>query len=73
MIVNRVFLFGFGFHWIRIKGQPLSTSVAPITVAAPHSSPFDMFILSLTEAPSFVAKAEFKQVPVLGSEFLSTV
>ncbi|CAI8034716.1 Lysophosphatidylcholine acyltransferase 1 [Geodia barretti] len=64
--VDRLLLFGCGFHWIRVRGKPATAAEAPIIVASPHASVFDMFIISLFHLPTFVAKSEASSVPILG-------
>ena len=67
-LVDRWFLFGCGFQWIKTVGQPFSVTKAPIVIGGPHSSIFDMFILALYGMPSFVTRGENKHIPVYGSE-----
>ena len=67
-IVTRIFLFGFGFNWIRTRGQPAPTKDAPILVVSPHSTLFDMFIISLYKVPTYVARADIRNIPLFGSE-----
>lgn len=59
-----------GFQWINIVGEPAPPNVAPVMVAAPHSSLFDMFLVSLNYIPSFIARVENKDVPLFGRELL---
>ncbi len=66
--ISRYFLFGFGFHWIRIRGRQADSAEAPILVVAPHSSVFDAFIVGSTYAPSFVSKGGIRGIPVFGSK-----
>ena len=67
ILINKVFLFGFGFQWIRITGRPEPTE-APIMVAAPHSSVLDMFFVSRVIVPTMVARSDAASYPILGSE-----
>jgi lysophosphatidylcholine acyltransferase/lyso-PAF acetyltransferase len=64
--VARVLLFGCGFHWVRVRGKPATAAEAPIIVASPHASVLDVFIISLFNLPTFVAKSEARSVPILG-------
>ena len=64
----RIFLFGMGFHWIKVRGRPATAAEAPIMVVSPHSSVLDMHIISLFHLPTFVAKREARSVPILGCE-----
>ena len=72
-IVTRIFLFGFGFNWIRTRGQPAATKDAPILVLSPHSTLLDMFIMSLYKLPTYVARADIRRVPLFGSKWRSYV
>ena len=67
MLTNKVFLFGFGFQWIKITGRPEPTE-APIMVAAPHSSILDMFFVSRVIVPTMVSRSEGARYPIFGSE-----
>ena len=67
-IATRIFLFGFGFNWIVTRGQPAPTKEAPVMVVSPHSSLLDMFIISLYKVPTYVARADLRDIPVFGSE-----
>ena len=68
-MVDRFFLFGFGFNWIRTLGVPATTREAPITVVSPHSCILDMFIVSLYKVPTFLARADIRRVPLFGCEY----
>ena len=67
----RWFLFGFGFQWIRTVGKPCSAKEAPVIVGAPHTSSFDGYLLCLHGVPSCVAKQDLKNIPLVGSEYMS--
>ena len=67
-IASRIFLFGFGFNWIKTRGQPAPTKEAPVLVVSPHSSMLDMFIISLYKVPTYVARANVRDIPIFGSE-----
>ena len=67
-IVTRFFLFGFGFNWIRTRGAPAPTKEAPIIVVSPHSSMLDMFIISLYKVPTYLARADIRDIPLFGSK-----
>ena len=69
-IVTRVFLFGFGFNWIRTRGEPAPTKDAPVLVVSPHSTLLDMFIISLYKVPTYVARADLRNIPLFGSEII---
>jgi hypothetical protein len=71
--VARVLLFGCGFHWVRVRGKPATAAEAPIIVASPHASVLDVFIISLFNLPTFVAKSEARSVPILGCKFLTSL
>ena len=66
--ISRMLLFGFGFHWIRVKGHPVPTQEAPIWVVSPHSSLLDSFIISMFGLPTYVAKQEVRNMPLFGCE-----
>ena len=65
-LVDRVFLFAFGFHWICYKGRPASTEEAPIIVLAPHSSLLDVFVVGLYGVPTFVARDDMRNLRIFG-------
>lgn len=67
----RLILFGFGFHCIKVRGQP--SSEAPIMVVSPHSSVLDMFFIATVHVPTYVAKEEARTVPILGCKSLHIV
>lgn len=66
VFLNRVLIFGIGFHCIRRIGRPAPSSEAPIRVVAPHSSFFDLLLCCLDCVPTIVAKADARNVPILG-------
>ena len=68
-IVNRCFLFFCGFHWIHYKGRPADAKDAPIIIAAPHSSMFDVFAVGLYDIPTFVAREDMRNVFLFGREY----
>ncbi len=65
-IFDRIWLFGFGFNWITIKGRLASTKEAPIMAVAPHSSMLDSFVVSLFGVPSFVARDDMRKWTLFG-------
>lgn len=67
--VDRLFLLGFGFHWIHTRGEIAPAKDAPILVVSPHSCILDMFIVSLYRVPTFLARADIRKVPLFGCEF----
>ena len=69
-IATRIFLFGFGFNWIKTRGVPAPTKEAPILVVSPHSSLLDMFIISLYKVPTYLARADLRGIPVFGSKLI---
>ena len=64
--LNRVLIFGIGFHRIRTIGSPAPSTIAPIRVVAPHSSFFDLLLCCLDCVPTSVAKADARNVPIFG-------
>lgn len=73
IMVDRYFLFGFGFNWIRTRGQPAAIKDAPILVVSPHSCILDMFIVSLYKVPTFLARADIRRIPLFGCEWSDTI
>ena len=73
IMVDRYFLFGFGFNWIRTRGQPAPIKDAPILVVSPHSCILDMFIVSLYKVPTFLARADIRRIPLFGCELSNTI
>ena len=69
--ISRMFLFGFGFHWIHTKGELADSTEAPIFVAAPHSSMLDMFVIGVYHIPTVVARASTRRTPFFGCELFS--
>ena len=69
--ISRMFLFGFGFHWIHTKGELADSTEAPIFVAAPHSSMLDMFVIGVYHIPTVVARASTRRTPFFGCELVS--
>ena len=66
IMVDRFFLFGFGFNWIHTRGVPAPTKDAPILVVSPHTCILDMFIVSLYKVPTFLARADIRRIPLFG-------
>jgi 1-acyl-sn-glycerol-3-phosphate acyltransferase len=64
--VARVFLFGFGFNWIRVKGSLRPQEEAPIVVIAPHTSALDMFVLGCFAIPTVVSNTQPAHLPFVG-------
>lgn len=62
----RFFLFGMGFHWIKVRGSPAPTAQAPLWVVSPHSCMLDMFIVAVFHLPTYVAKREVRSTPFFG-------
>ena len=71
--IIRVFLFGFGYQWIRRKGQPADHKVAPIMIVAPHSSLLDGFILFRYKIPSFISRQGVRNYWMLGCEGVAKI
>ena len=66
----RSMLFAMGFHKIRIKGKLASSSEAPVSVVAPHSSFLDILLLSkYGSAASGISKMETFKNPFLGGMY----
>ena len=67
----RLLLFAMGFHKIKIKGKLASSSEAPVTVLAPHSSFLDILLLcEYGTAPAGISKMENLKSPVLGGKWM---
>jgi 1-acyl-sn-glycerol-3-phosphate acyltransferase len=66
VVVDRAFLFAFGFHWIHYKGCPSSVEEAPIITVAPHTSILDVFATGLYGMPTFVARDDVKDFHIFG-------
>ena len=66
--LSRICLFGWGFHWISVRGTPAPTAEAPIWVVSPHACMLDMFIIATIEMPTFVAKSGVCSIPLFGCE-----
>ncbi|NXP18348.1 PCAT2 acyltransferase, partial [Scytalopus superciliaris] len=64
--LTRVAFFILGFK-VKVTGKVASLQEAPIFVAAPHSSFFDVIICALTGMPSIVSRAENLSTPVFGT------
>lgn len=62
IIIDRVFLFGFGFQWIHYKGCPVSIGETPIIILAPPL--LAMFAAGLYGVPTFVARSDVKDLCV---------
>ncbi|BFZ19725.1 hypothetical protein BsWGS_22764 [Bradybaena similaris] len=76
IVLSRVLFFVLGFHYVSTKGKRVSSGVAPLLVAAPHSSMFDMLLLCVGSHPaSPVSRMENAEIPVFGSllKFLEPV
>ena len=56
-----------GFHYVPVKGVRASRKEAPILVAAPHSTFFDLLPVTVLGGPSVVSKIENVDIPILGS------
>ncbi|XP_019206619.1 lysophosphatidylcholine acyltransferase 1 isoform X2 [Oreochromis niloticus] len=64
--IMRAMWFCGGFHWIKVKGQRVEPSEAPILTVAPHSSYFDAIPVTMTMC-SIVTKLESRSIPVWGT------
>ncbi|CAG5126640.1 unnamed protein product, partial [Candidula unifasciata] len=76
IILWRAIYFVMGFYYVKTKGERASASAAPLLVAAPHSSPFDILLICVgTQTCSPMSRAENATIPVLGSvlKFLQPV
>ncbi|XP_075867607.1 lysophosphatidylcholine acyltransferase 1 isoform X2 [Nelusetta ayraudi] len=65
-VIMRTMWFCGGFHWIRVKGECVLPSQAPILAMAPHSTYFDAIPVTRTMC-STVAKLESRSIPVWGT------
>ncbi|XP_077362661.1 lysophosphatidylcholine acyltransferase 1 [Festucalex cinctus] len=65
-VIMRAMWFCGGFHWIKVKGERVAPSEAPIITVAPHSSYFDAIPVTRTMC-SIVAKLESGSIPVWGT------
>uniref|UniRef100_A0A3Q3XR49 Phospholipid/glycerol acyltransferase domain-containing protein n=1 Tax=Mola mola TaxID=94237 RepID=A0A3Q3XR49_MOLML len=65
-VIMRAMWFCGGFHWIKVKGEQVPPSEAPILTAAPHSTYFDAIPVTMTMC-SIVAKLESSSIPVWGT------
>jgi len=55
-----------GFHTVKITGKQVGKEVAPVLVAAPHSSFFDGLALFFSGLPFLVSRVENLQIPFIG-------
>ena len=72
----RVVLYAFGFWWLEEEGlEENSTTEVGIICAASHSSLLDVFYYSYRWLPSFVAKRDIQNMPLIGwfAEILNSV
>ncbi|XP_054462039.1 lysophosphatidylcholine acyltransferase 1 [Anoplopoma fimbria] len=65
-VIMRALWFCGGFHWIKVKGERVAPSEAPILTVAPHSSYFDAIPVTMTMC-SIVTKLESRSIPVWGT------
>ncbi|XP_061672224.1 lysophosphatidylcholine acyltransferase 1 isoform X2 [Syngnathoides biaculeatus] len=65
-VIMRAMWFCGGFHWIKVKGQRVAPSEAPIITVAPHSTYFDAIPVTCTMC-SIVTKLESGSIPVWGT------
>ncbi|KAF7668044.1 hypothetical protein LDENG_00035430 [Lucifuga dentata] len=65
-VIMRAMWFCGGFHWIKVKGERVMPSEAPILTLAPHSTYFDAIPVTMTMS-SIVTKLESKSIPVWGT------
>ena len=73
---SRWVLYAFGFWWIEEEGiEENSTTEVGIICAASHSSLLDVFYYSYRWLPSFVAKRDIQDMPLIGwfAEILNSV
>ncbi|KAJ8281013.1 hypothetical protein GJAV_G00062330 [Gymnothorax javanicus] len=63
--LGRLFFFCMGFR-VTVKGQRVSSALAPVLVVAPHSSFFDSIVCLVAELPSTVSRLENLASPVFG-------
>ena len=56
-----------GFYKVTVYGEPQADpSVAPVLVAAPHSTYFDGFVVFWTNLPYIVSRVENMKIPLMG-------
>lgn len=65
-LIARIFLLGFGYHWIHQKGSPAHPTLAPIMAAVPHSSMIDIFVVMTYGLPSFVSRESVRNYFIFG-------
>lgn len=70
--ILRVMFAVCGFWRVEVRGRQASPQAAPILCVAPHSTFFDALAVVVMGAPSVVAKADTKNVPLFGSLILYT-
>lgn len=66
MCIGRALSFSLGFHYVKTNGKRADKSVAPIIVAAPHSTFFDIFLAFTMDIPCAVSRIENAHIPILG-------
>lgn len=69
LFIGRSCFFLMGFHRVKVEGKQATCQEAPILIAAPHTSFFDIILGFLTKLPSGVAAVENTQKPILGSRY----
>ena len=75
-VCSRVVLYAFGFWWLEEEGlEENSTTEVGIICAASHSTLLDVFYYSYRWLPSFVAKRDIQDMPLIGwfAEILNSV
>jgi len=71
-MICRLTAFFMGVYWLQIRGKRATSKEAPIMVASPHSSIFDIILfVANTPVPSAVARKEGSEVPFLRCLYLA--
>jgi len=66
-IMGRLCFISCGFHSVKVYGaEQADPSVAPVLVAAPHSTYMDGFVTFWTHLPYLVSRVENMNIPLLG-------
>ena len=63
--MNKVLLFGLGFHCVKITGRP-DPIQAPIMIAAPHTSLLDLLLVCQIVIPTMVSRGDAANIPIFG-------
>ena len=65
--LGRLCFMACGFYKVTVYGEPQADpSVAPVLVAAPHSTYFDGFVVFWTNLPYIVSRVENMKIPLMG-------